>query len=132
MKVVGKQTNSRNCIVCGMDNQFGIKAPFYNMEDGSIATIFKYNFFHQSYPGRVHGGMITSMLDELIGRVLWISEPDVYAVTTSLEVTTISWSSTNTLTFETSMLPSSVSRLIFKLDVVLIWTLGASIDAVVL
>lgn len=86
MKVVGKQTNSRNCIVCGMDNEFGIKAPFYNMEDGSIATIFKFKFFHQSYPGRVHGGMITSMLDELIGRVLWLSEPDVYAVTTSLEV----------------------------------------------
>lgn len=86
MRVVGKQTNSKNCIICGMENEFGVKAPFYNMEDGSIATIFKFKFLHQSYPGRVHGGMITSMLDELIGRVLWTSEPDVYAVTTSLEV----------------------------------------------
>ncbi len=86
LKVIGKQTNSKNCIICGMENPYGVKAPFYNMEDGSIATIFKFDFFHQSYPERVHGGMITSMLDELIGRVLWVSDPSTYGVTTSLNI----------------------------------------------
>ena len=86
MKVVKTQKNSKNCIICGMENVLGVKAPFYEMEDGRLATIFKFQSVHQSYPGRVHGGMITAMLDELAGRVLWIKQPDIYAVTTSLEV----------------------------------------------
>ncbi len=86
MRVVKKQKNSIGCIICGMDNELGVKAPFYEMEDGSVYTIFRFRPEHQSYPGRVHGGMITAMLDELAGRVFWIKEPDMYAVTTSLEV----------------------------------------------
>lgn len=33
MKVVSKQGNSKMCIICGLDNEYGLKAPFYNMED---------------------------------------------------------------------------------------------------
>lgn len=71
MKVLSKQRNSRMCIICGLDNDFGVKAPFYNMEDGSVMSKFRYHPNHQSYPGRVHGGMITAMLDELGLRGLW-------------------------------------------------------------
>lgn len=38
-KVIGKQRNSRMRIVCGMDNPIGLKAQFYNMEDGS--TVYR-------------------------------------------------------------------------------------------
>lgn len=86
MKIIRKQNNSRNCIICGVDNALGVKAPFYELEDGRLATEFVYRSEHQSYPGRVHGGMITCMLDELAGRVIWITEPAVYAVTTSINV----------------------------------------------
>lgn len=86
MKVLRKQTNSKSCIICGLDNPAGVKAPFYEMEDGSVVTLFSYSFGHQSYPGRVHGGMITCMLDELIGRVIWVTEPSVLAVTLDIEV----------------------------------------------
>lgn len=34
MKVIGKQKNSKNCFICGLDNKFGVGAPFYNLEDG--------------------------------------------------------------------------------------------------
>ncbi len=85
MKVIKRQKNSRNCIICGLDNELGVKAPFYEMEDGSVYTIFSFKPQHQSYPERVHGGVITAMLDELAGRVYWIIDPDMYAVTTSLE-----------------------------------------------
>ena len=47
---------------------------FYNMEDGSVMTKFKYRKEHQSYPGRVHGGLITAMLDEMGLRALWAKE----------------------------------------------------------
>jgi len=86
LKVVDKQTNSKNCFICGLDNSIGVQAPFYNMEDNSVATLFKFKSTHQSYPGRTHGGIISAMLDELVGRVLWIDEPNTYAVTTTMTI----------------------------------------------
>lgn len=65
MKVSGKQRNSRMCFICGMENPVGLKSQFYNMEDGGVLTIFKYLPVHQSFPQRVHGGLIATMLDEL-------------------------------------------------------------------
>ena len=87
MKVIGQQRNSRMCVICGLDNQFGVRAPFYNMTDGSVASPFRYYAWHQSYPGRVHGGMITAMLDEMGLRGLWAAKNDdtEFGVTISLE-----------------------------------------------
>lgn len=87
MKVVSKQRNSRMCAICGLDNAYGVGAPFYNMEDGSVMTIFRYQEHHQSYPGRVHGGLITAMLDEMGLRALWAKElsEETFGVTISLD-----------------------------------------------
>lgn len=87
MKVISRQRNSRMCIICGLDNEYGVKAPFYNMEDGSVMTLFRYREQHQSYPGRVHGGMITAMLDEMGLRALWAKElsEEQFGVTTALD-----------------------------------------------
>ena len=87
MKVISKQRNSKMCIICGLDNEYGVKAPFYNMEDGSVMSVFRYKSQHQSYPGRVHGGLITAMLDEMGLRSLWaidLSEA-TFGVTLSLD-----------------------------------------------
>ena len=71
MKIIKRQLNSKMCFICGLDNPVGLRAPFYTMEDGSVMTKFQYHPNHQSYPGRVHGGLITAMLDELGLRGLW-------------------------------------------------------------
>ncbi len=75
------------CAVCGLDNPFGLRAPFYSMEDGSVVSLFRFRKEHQSYPGRVHGGLITAMLDEMGLRALWAKEGGefTYGVTLSLE-----------------------------------------------
>lgn len=73
-------------MICGLDNAFGLKASFYDMEDGSVCALFSFLPEHQSYPTRTHGGMITALLDEVMGRALWGTEPDVYACTTTLNV----------------------------------------------
>ena len=86
MKVIKKQKNSKNCIICGLNNELGVKASFYDLEDGSIGALFTFKLEHQSYPERVHGGMSSALLDELMGRVIWVSEPTTYAVTTSMQV----------------------------------------------
>lgn len=87
MKVIGKQKNSKLCIICGLDNEYGLRAPFYNMEDGSVMTIFQFRERHQSYPGRVHGGMITAILDEMGLRALWADRQseEQFGVTLSLD-----------------------------------------------
>ncbi len=85
MKVISKQWNSRGCVICGMDNPYGTKAQFYNMEDGSVVSPFQFSRFHQSYPGRVHGGLITAMLDELGLRCVWVNDDGAWGVTMSLE-----------------------------------------------
>jgi len=87
MKVVKKQRNSRMCIMCGLDNEAGVRAPFYTMEDGSVMTLFRYRGIHQSFPGRVHGGLISTMLDEMGLRALWAQEGEerTYGVTMSLD-----------------------------------------------
>lgn len=86
MKVTGKQRNSRMCIICGMDNPAGVRAQFYNMEDGSVISPFRFREEHQSYPGRVHGGMIAAMLDELGLRSCWTKSEETWGVTTKIEV----------------------------------------------
>lgn len=87
MEVIGKQKNSKMCIICGLDNDYGLRAPFYNMQDGSVMTVFSYRAQHQSYPGRVHGGMITAMLDEMGLRALWADRgsEEQFGVTLSLD-----------------------------------------------
>ena len=87
MKTLKTQRNSKNCIICGMDNPVGLKATFYEMEDGSVASILAFKNEHQSYPDRTHGGMISALLDEIMGRALWINEPEAFGVTTTLSVT---------------------------------------------
>lgn len=86
MKVKRKQFNTRKCFVCGMENEWGVKAPFYEMEDNSVISFVVFDELHQSYPGRVHGGVVSAVLDEVGGRALWALEPEAWAVTGSLNV----------------------------------------------
>ncbi|MBO5948006.1 PaaI family thioesterase [bacterium] len=86
MRVLGKQRNSKMCFICGMDNPAGFKSQFYNMEDYSVITPIKFSEIHQSFPQRVHGGLIATMLDELACRAYWTQGNYELAVTTSMEL----------------------------------------------
>ena len=66
---------------------YKITLPFYILEDGSVASVITFKTFHQSYPDRTHGGMVSALLDELMGRALWVNEPDMFGVTTTLNIT---------------------------------------------
>jgi len=86
-KVAKKQHNSRMCFVCGRSNAAGLQASFYEMEDGCLVCLFTPQVEHQSYPGRLHGGIASTILDETIGRAIMIgSGGDVWGVTLELTV----------------------------------------------
>ena len=71
-------------MICGMDNPFGVQAQFYELEDKRVCGLFQFKEEHQSYPGRVHGGMISAMLDELACRAFWVYSPKQLGVTFDL------------------------------------------------
>jgi uncharacterized protein (TIGR00369 family) len=89
-KILRKQNNSAMCFVCGTKNESGLKARFYDCEkeDGEqvLLTVVEPKDNHQSYPNRMHGGVSASLLDEAIGRALWVTEPNVWGVTIDLSV----------------------------------------------
>lgn len=85
-KVIGAQNISRMCLVCGRDNPAGLNARFYELEDGELLGVFQPLEIHQSYPGRLHGGIASTVLDETIGRAMNIANPDEWGVTVELTV----------------------------------------------
>lgn len=72
LKVTGKQPNAKMCFVCGVDNRFGLKSRFYELEDAQLLAVFQPAEEHQGYPGRLHGGIAATILDETIGRAIMI------------------------------------------------------------
>ncbi|HEY3383778.1 MAG TPA: PaaI family thioesterase [Vicinamibacterales bacterium] len=70
------------CLVCGLKNDGGLNASFYETGRGELVALFTPRDEHQSYPGRLHGGMITAILDETIGRAIMMKyEEEVWGVT---------------------------------------------------
>lgn len=86
-RVSRAQNISRMCLVCGRDNPLGLSARFYELDSGELLGVFQARDEHQSYPGRLHGGIASAILDETIGRALGLTEPDAWGVTIELHVT---------------------------------------------
>ena len=86
LKVIKKQNNSAMCAVCGMSNNLSLRARFYEVEGELMVGVVTGRDEHQSYPNRMHGGLISALLDEVIGRAINIPEPDAFGVTSELNV----------------------------------------------
>jgi len=85
-KIRKKHKNSKLCFVCGLKNDFGIKAGFFELENNELVATFTPCEKHQSYPGRLHGGIASAILDETIGRAIMIEHDDIWGVTVELQV----------------------------------------------
>ena len=86
-KVIRKQPNSKMCLVCGLENGFGLYTAFYELENSELLAIFRPREEHQSYPGRLHGGIVSTILDETIGRAIMMDHAHKYwGVTVEISV----------------------------------------------
>lgn len=86
-KIIKRQYISRNCFVCGIENEAGLKAKFYETASGEVIGIVTPLSHHQSYPGRVHGGVSSALLDEVIGRAVSVGQNEnIWGVTLELNL----------------------------------------------
>jgi len=85
-QVLAAQNVSRMCMVCGVENAAGLGARFFEIEGGELAGVFMPRAEHQGYPGRLHGGLAATILDETIGRAIAIANPDAWGVTVELSL----------------------------------------------
>ncbi len=69
-----KQPNSHHCFICGVRNVAGVQVRFYELRtpEGTPEVLARFvgRDVHQGYPGRIHGGVLTGILDETIGRAI--------------------------------------------------------------
>ncbi len=61
------------CFVCGLGNTAGLHAAIYELDSGEVVALFTPTEQHQGYPGRLHGGIAGTILDETIGRAIMAS-----------------------------------------------------------
>lgn len=86
LQVKYKQNNSDQCIVCGKQSEASLSTDFYALEGDVLLATCIGKDHHQSYPERMHGGLITAILDESIGRAVQIANPDIWGVTSKIDV----------------------------------------------
>ena len=86
-KITNSQNISKNCLVCGVDNNFGLKTRFYETVGNELIAVFKPLPEHQSYPNVTHGGISAAILDEVIGRaIMMTTDSNTFGVTIELKV----------------------------------------------
>ena len=74
-----------NCFVCGESNANGLRLSFeIDKERQTLKTTFVANSTFQGWEGIVHGGIISTLLDEATAKLVY--ELGYQAVTASLEI----------------------------------------------
>lgn len=86
IKTVKRQKVSSDCFVCGINNPHGFKAQFYELENDTVIALVKSDFFYQSYPGRLHGGIAATALDEVMGRAMLMRNENSWGVTVDMQL----------------------------------------------
>lgn len=74
---------NRWCFACGPDNPIGLGLQFQEIEETYVTT-FTPGPQHQGYDGIVHGGIVSTLLDEAMAR--YIYSKGIKAVTARLEI----------------------------------------------
>lgn len=71
------------CFCCGPKNPIGLKLEFEETAEGRMRTIWTPRKEHQGFKDIVHGGLVATVLDEVMVRLLYIR--GIQAVTAGME-----------------------------------------------
>jgi acyl-coenzyme A thioesterase PaaI-like protein len=83
-----KQPNSKMCFICGLENPVGLHLHMYETKPGIVETTYIAPDHFQGYPGVLHGGIVSAIIDEIAGRSHMGSDPNDprFMFTAKLEV----------------------------------------------
>jgi len=59
------------CVVCGTGNPDGLQLRYEIDSDGVATSTWLPSMSHQSYPDRIHGGVLAMLLDSAMVHALW-------------------------------------------------------------
>lgn len=62
----------KKCFACGIDNPIGLKLEF-KYENQKAIAIFKLNENYEGYPGIIHGGIVSTILDESMAKIILLT-----------------------------------------------------------
>lgn len=71
------------CFCCGANNPIGLKLEFEETPEGRMRTIWTPRKEHQGFKDVVHGGLVATVLDEVMVRLLYLR--GIHAVTAGME-----------------------------------------------
>ena len=71
------------CFCCGVENPIGLKLKFEDAPDGRMRTVWTPRREHQGFKDIVHGGLVATVLDEVMVRLLYLR--GIPAVTAGME-----------------------------------------------
>ncbi|GAA4910017.1 PaaI family thioesterase [Streptomyces coeruleoprunus] len=73
------------CFGCSPHNASGLRLRFEEDEDGGLRTRLRLARIHESYPGVVHGGIVSTVCDEIMGNLV-VLRYGTPAFTTALRI----------------------------------------------
>jgi acyl-coenzyme A thioesterase PaaI-like protein len=59
------------CFGCAPRHPFGLKLRFFTAQGWALATTWEATSGYENYPGMIHGGVLTTILDELAGQAVF-------------------------------------------------------------
>ena len=65
-----QQPSAKWCFVCGVENPCGLHIQFFNDGPHRVTARVTLDEPYQSYPGIAHGGILSTILDETMGRAV--------------------------------------------------------------
>ena len=74
----------RYCFACGAENPDGLALEFVSSKNEEISAVFTPKRIHQGYDGMLHGGIVCTLLDAAMTRLLM--DKGIAAVTANLNV----------------------------------------------
>ncbi len=80
------QPNSDYCFICGRLNPHGLHMRFYDNGHNQVVSEYTVPTEYQGYPGVVHGGIVSAMLDEVVGRVALIGDHHHFMMTVKIQM----------------------------------------------
>lgn len=76
---------NERCFGCGQANAAGLKLRF-SIDGESVRTVFTPSPAHEGYPGYLHGGISSAVLDEAMGWAAYHLSSGALATTARLQV----------------------------------------------